>query len=245
MDSQTRAAFTLIELLVVIAIIAVLAGILFPVFQSAKSAAKKTACFSNERQLVLAMSLYLGDSSGTYPQSKDALADPSVEDRDGSLNEPDYGSTFNLILPYVKQAGVVRGDQLFICPAGTDAFGTRCLELNPDVPDLTSYVVNGSFIFGLNESSVSQPSNTILLAERRSEDAHDAAPYCDYAYYPWFNSANSETPEDDMDADFGAVASKRHSERSNFAFADAHVRSLNWTQTYSPPSVNLHSVNRP
>ncbi len=42
--------FTLIELLVVIAIIAILAAILFPVFMSAKAAAKKAACMSNMRR---------------------------------------------------------------------------------------------------------------------------------------------------------------------------------------------------
>ena len=49
---NAKKAFTLIELLVVIAIIAILAAILFPVFAQAKEAAKKTACLSNEKQLV-------------------------------------------------------------------------------------------------------------------------------------------------------------------------------------------------
>jgi prepilin-type N-terminal cleavage/methylation domain-containing protein/prepilin-type processing-associated H-X9-DG protein len=64
-------AFTLIELLVVIAIIAVLAAILFPVFQSAKAAAKNTACLSNFKQVGTAIQLYLGDSDGVwFPASK-------------------------------------------------------------------------------------------------------------------------------------------------------------------------------
>jgi prepilin-type N-terminal cleavage/methylation domain-containing protein len=63
----TRRAFTLIELLVVIAIIAILAAILFPVFTSAKIAAKKTAGISNVKQIGLALQMYLTDNDGVYP----------------------------------------------------------------------------------------------------------------------------------------------------------------------------------
>ncbi len=62
-----RRAFTLIELLVVIAIIAILAAILFPVFATAKEAAKKTQGLSNSKQLNLAFQQYLGDSDDVVP----------------------------------------------------------------------------------------------------------------------------------------------------------------------------------
>jgi len=50
-----RPAFTLIEMLVVIAIIAVLAGILLPVFGRAKANARGTACLSNLHQIGIAL----------------------------------------------------------------------------------------------------------------------------------------------------------------------------------------------
>jgi prepilin-type N-terminal cleavage/methylation domain-containing protein len=65
--SVHRAAFTLIELLVVIAIIAVLAGILFPVFSRARESARRTACASNLKQLGLAIQMYASDADGLIP----------------------------------------------------------------------------------------------------------------------------------------------------------------------------------
>ena len=59
--------FTLIELLVVIAIIAILAGILFPVFASAKVAALKTGSLSNLKQIVLGSLMYCNDNDDELP----------------------------------------------------------------------------------------------------------------------------------------------------------------------------------
>ncbi len=63
-----RAAFTLVELLVVIGIIALLAALLFPVFNSARGAARRSACQSNLRQLLLAASLYATDHDDLWPR---------------------------------------------------------------------------------------------------------------------------------------------------------------------------------
>src|SRR5678816_3817185 len=64
-----RRGFTLIELLVVIAIIAILAAILFPVFAQAKAAAKKTACLSNNKQIGIALYMYLTDFDDLLPMA--------------------------------------------------------------------------------------------------------------------------------------------------------------------------------
>ncbi|GIK33004.1 MAG: prepilin-type N-terminal cleavage/methylation domain-containing protein [Armatimonadetes bacterium] len=73
-----RKAFTLIELLVVIAIIAILAAILFPVFAQAKVAAKKAAAISNQKQIGLAVLMYMADADDTYPRNDDCYLNSSL-----------------------------------------------------------------------------------------------------------------------------------------------------------------------
>jgi prepilin-type N-terminal cleavage/methylation domain-containing protein/prepilin-type processing-associated H-X9-DG protein len=250
-----RRAFTLIELLVVIAIIAILAAILFPVFSQAKAAAKQTACLSNTKQIGLATQLYIMDTDFVYPQSKMTDANPQIDDYDGSIENPDNGSIFAKLLPYTGHGGSTSEDvmfqqKLFACPTDPNPFDLSCPDvINIGGPHVISYLINGYFVWGLNESQMYSTSSTIEYAERRSVTVGAFPAYCDDIYHPWFNILNpnlnnANGVDDEMDALHGAIANARHNGRANYTFSDGHAKGYVWSQTWSPPSnVDMHTPN--
>lgn len=244
-------AFTLIELLVVIAIIGILAALLFPVLSQAKAASQQTNCISNVKDIATSTMLYQSDFDGEFPRTKRRSANPEEQDADGGIEEPEYGHLWRLLSPYVRTdgpTGQARDGNSMIgvwrCPNDPNPSGADCLQINPDELPVASYLVNGSFVWGLNESAVAKSAETILLAERRSHAEADQEPFCDYMYRPWFNSANPKAPSDEMAELGGAIATRRHHNLSNFAFADGHVKAMPWSQTFSLPDRNLHSVRQ-
>ena len=94
---QINEGFTLIELLVVIAIIAILAAILFPVFQKVRENARRSAALSNCKQLTLAFVQYTQDSDELLPMGGDSEY--------ATFNAP-FTEWQEAIYPFVKSEGV-------------------------------------------------------------------------------------------------------------------------------------------
>ena len=102
--------FTLVELLVVVAIIATLIGLLLPAVQSAREAARRTACSSNLRQIGLALHGFHDARQHLPPAFATAAAPGNVNWRSLTTTTPGFfepgWSFFASILPFMEQAAL-------------------------------------------------------------------------------------------------------------------------------------------
>ena len=134
-SSPRRHGFTLIELLVVIAIIAILAAILFPVFQKVRENARRTSCSSNEKQLGLAFVQYTQDADEKMPSGMAGTG----------TGQPGYGWA-GQIYSYVKATGV------YACSDDSTPGNKVSYALNYNLPNTAL-------------SQYQAPSSTIVLYE--------------------------------------------------------------------------------
>ena len=113
LPSYLKKRFSLIELLVVIAIIAILAGMLLPVLQSARNTARQSGCVNNMKQNLLFWQIY----ADTYD---DRVLPNKITSNGRSDNWIDLifiHQVFGDIS--IKKEGTVSKNSGFICPAAT------------------------------------------------------------------------------------------------------------------------------
>jgi len=250
MVRSRRHGFTLIELLVVIAIIAILAAILFPVFAQARAAARGASSQSNQKQLSLAILMYVQDYDETYP----------LFERWGKVGASGYPISFGSayftqwgydIAPYLKNVQVFADP---LAPAPTEPsfwwpmftqYGYNYTVLSPSVgaTDANGFWIENPAAL----ASLARPADTVLLAGRMSQqELFPSGPYTVYYYGSGTitSAGGAEAPDcsdippycfsDWAAGSFGLPTyeagqytggvSMRKAQNANLAFCDGHVK---------------------
>jgi prepilin-type N-terminal cleavage/methylation domain-containing protein/prepilin-type processing-associated H-X9-DG protein len=240
-----RRGFTLIELLVVIAIIAILAAILFPVFQKVRENARRTACLSNMKQLGLAITQYNQDFDEKFPCG--AL------DTDGTGH---WGRGWaGQIYTYVKSQAVYK------CP--DDSTGVYVDPNNAsNIAQPLSYAANLNLLeTTYNKPSAASlailqsPSNTVCFCEFFGFDVFltnpaegasqvvtgvNSLPYS-YGKYQtgWFAGRDPSKGNAGYSSTQFANPTGIHADGANYLMADSHAKWLRGTQV----SAGLDTAN--
>jgi len=254
--TKPRSGFTLIELLVVIAIIAILAAILFPVFQKVRENARRASCESNLKQLALGITQYNQDADEKMPTGNDGNGN-------GSGNGRGRGWA-GQIYSFVKSAGV------YTCPDDSTTSDTRgpggILGNTGVARTPVSYALNtemGEKGAGGSLAQQTSPANTVLFLEISGdpvtltnplEQASISALGYDQGGRGWIDGGDNNNNNNSVSYATGYLGSPdtlarvnykdrypsptgRHADGSNFALADGHVK---WLR---PGQVSAGSAN--
>lgn len=136
---MNKKAFTLIELLVVISIISLLISILLPALSSARKSAKKAQCLTNQKQVMLALTMYGYDFDNLIMTHNASNGGGKWADTYLNSNYLPKGSGNVVLCPVVAPEQYDRNDAASIYRT----YGLRSDGNSSDPNYITSYTISG------------------------------------------------------------------------------------------------------
>jgi prepilin-type N-terminal cleavage/methylation domain-containing protein/prepilin-type processing-associated H-X9-DG protein len=268
-NPRRNGAFTLIELLVVIAIIAILAALLLPSLQGAKSQSMGIKCMSNMRQMSLGWRMYAQDNKEYVVISSPYNTGDSLNnyawcqfDEDFSDNPKNYDPSVDItdrpLYPYIGSFMVYR------CPSDTSVVNHGG-QLLPRVRTVSMNFFFGGF--GGNGAADGQGDSswgakypvymkTTDLITGRSPGPCDTWVFVDERQ-DCINLGNyltdmaGDSPSDPAQYAFNQdMPGMYHNRSAGYAFADGHASIQHWldsrtTPPYTTPVTTADAVNGP
>jgi prepilin-type processing-associated H-X9-DG protein len=117
-------AFSILEILLTCSLMAILVGMLFPVFQSSRETSRAVKCLANLRQIGVALTNYASDNRNFYPPANNLVTTPPGETpastADGTWIKSIWEYSGYSMASY--QAGqndgtrLSKSDNIFVCP---------------------------------------------------------------------------------------------------------------------------------
>ena len=210
---KTKRAFTLVELLVVIAIIAVLAALLLPTLNKAKTKAWTTQCLAHLRQISLGMKMYADDANGRYAMSAGTIGWNQTDPISG------VQSWMQQIFPYITTTNIYR------CPANKLVPENKQSNFNYFNGTRAAYVASNFQRAAVNGQSILFPSSYVMAGDTLEFNPLDADKD-DYSQNCVGGESNGVP----------SIEWQAHNKGQNLDFEDGHAK---WYQAYRPSEMTF------